>query len=92
LNRIVNRTKSVYTLPVICERLAYVINNPRSSIADITRVIPEDQGLSARLLNMANSPLFVYFSKIDSIGMAAKKLNLGIDAFRYRIKKLGFLK
>jgi HD-like signal output (HDOD) protein len=51
--------------------LTSVINHPRSSIADITRVISEDQGLTARLLNLANSPLFGYFSKIDSIGMAA---------------------
>jgi len=71
LKRIVNQTKNVYSLPVIYERLTSVINHPRSSIADITRVISEDQGLTARLLKLANSPLFGHFSKIDSIGMAA---------------------
>jgi HD-like signal output (HDOD) protein len=71
LKRIVDRTESVYSLPVIYERLTEVINHPRSSIADITRVISEDQGLTARLLKLANSPLFSCFSKIDTIGMAA---------------------
>jgi HD-like signal output (HDOD) protein len=71
LQRIVNQTESVYSLPIIYERLTSVINHPRSSIADITRIISEDQGLTARLLKLANSPLFGYFSKIDSIGVAA---------------------
>jgi HD-like signal output (HDOD) protein len=71
LDRLVNETEDVYSLPLIYERLTEVINHPRSSIEDITRVISEDQGLTARLLKLANSPLFGYFSRIDSIGKAA---------------------
>jgi HD-like signal output (HDOD) protein len=71
LDWLVNETESVYSLPLIYERLTEVINHPRSSIEDITRVISEDQGLTARLLKLANSPLFGYFSRIDSIGKAA---------------------
>jgi HD-like signal output (HDOD) protein len=71
LDWFVNETDSVYSLPLIYERLTEVINHPRSSIEDITRVISEDQGLTARLLKLANSPLFGYFSRIDSIGKAA---------------------
>ncbi len=71
MRRLVNDTEAVYSLPLIYERLTAVINHPRSSIADITRIISEDQGLSSRLLKLANSPLFGYFSRIESIGMAA---------------------
>jgi HD-like signal output (HDOD) protein len=71
LELLVNTTESVYSLPLIYERLTDVINHPRSSIEDITKVISEDQGLTARLLKLANSPFFGYFSKIDSIGKAA---------------------
>jgi len=71
LKRLVNQTENVYSLPLIYERLTEVINHPRSSIADITRIISEDQGLTARLLKLANSPLYGHFSKIDSIDMAA---------------------
>lgn len=71
LEWLVNKTEGVYSLPLIYERLAEVINHPRSSIEDITRIISEDQGLTARLLKLANSPLFGYFSNIDSIGKAA---------------------
>lgn len=71
LEILISQTESVYSLPLIYERLTEVINHPRSSIEDITRVISKDQGLTARLLRLANSPLFGYFSKIDSIGKAA---------------------
>jgi HD-like signal output (HDOD) protein len=71
LQSLITRTEAVYSLPLFYERLTEVINHPRSSIADLTRVVSEDQGLTARLLKLANSPMFGYFSKIDSIGMAA---------------------
>ena len=70
LEWIVNETATVYSLPFFYEQLTETLNHPRSSIADITKVITEDQGLTARLLKLANSPLFGYFSKIDSIGKA----------------------
>jgi len=71
MERLINETDSVYSLPLIYERLTEVINHPRSSITDITRIISEDQGLTARLLKLANSPMFGFFSKIDTIDKAA---------------------
>jgi HD-like signal output (HDOD) protein len=71
LERLINETDTIYSLPLIYERLTEVINHPRSSIADITRIISEDPGLTARLLKLANSPMFGFFSKIDTIDKAA---------------------
>src|SRR3974390_2180864 len=61
---------AVPSLPLFHERLDEAINPPRSSIADIAKIISEDQGLTARILKLANSPLFGYFSKIDTITQA----------------------
>ncbi len=70
VDRIVDMTSTVYSLPLFYERLTEIINHPRCSITDIEKVITEDQGLTARLLKLANSPMFGYFSKIDTIGKA----------------------
>jgi len=70
LERIVEATKTVYSLPLFYDRLNETINHPRSSISDIARIITEDQGLTARILRLANSPLFGYYSKVDSISKA----------------------
>lgn len=58
------------SLPLLYNRLDETINHPRSSISDIAKVLSEDQGLASRILKLANSPLFGYFSKIDTITQA----------------------
>ena len=70
IESIVEQTDSLYSMPLFYDRLNEKINHPRSSLADIGHVISEDQGLTVRLLKLANSPLFGYHSKIDSITKA----------------------
>jgi HD-like signal output (HDOD) protein len=70
LEWLVEKTRTVYSHPLIYDRLNETINHPRSSIADIARIITEDQGLTARILRLANSPMFGYFGKVDSISRA----------------------
>lgn len=70
LEQLVDETNTVYSLPFFYERLSEAINHPRSSVADIARIITEDQGLTARLLRLANSPMFGYFARVDTITKA----------------------
>jgi len=70
LEELLSDVSSVPSLPLLYSRLDETINHPRSSIADIAKVLSEDQGLAARILKLANSPLFGYFSKIDTITQA----------------------
>lgn len=70
LEWLVDRTSTVYSLPLFYERLNEAINHPRTSIDDIAKIITEDQGLTARLLRLANSPMFGWFGKVDSINKA----------------------
>ncbi|KAB0672384.1 HDOD domain-containing protein [Oryzomonas sagensis] len=70
LERLVEQTRTIYSLPYFYERFNEAINHPRSSIADIAKIIIEDQGLTARILKLANSPLFGYYSRVDSITKA----------------------
>ncbi len=70
LEELLSDVSSVPSLPLLYTRLDETINHPRSSIADIAKVLSEDQGLAARILKLANSPMFGYFSKIDTITQA----------------------
>jgi HD-like signal output (HDOD) protein len=70
LERLVDETSTVHSLPLFYERLNETINHPRSSIDDISKIITEDQGLTARLLRLANSPLFGCYARVDSITKA----------------------
>src|SRR5262245_29975406 len=61
---------SISSLPTIFIRINDAVNNPRSSLADIGRVISEDPGLTARLLRIVNSAFYSFPSKIDTISRA----------------------
>jgi HD-like signal output (HDOD) protein len=67
---VIEETRTVYSLPLFYERLNETINHPRSSINDISKIITEDQGLTARLLRLANSPMFGCYARVDSITKA----------------------
>lgn len=58
------------TLPEVYYRLTDAINNPTSDIADIAALVSEDPALTARLLSIANSAMFNFPSRIDTISQA----------------------
>lgn len=61
---------AVPSLPIIFTRINEAVNNPRMSIADIGKIISEDTGLSSRLLKIANSALYGFPAKIETISRA----------------------
>lgn len=67
VEQMVQDVSTIHSLPMFYSQLSEAIDHPRSSIADIAKIISEDQGLTARILKLANSPLFGYFSKIETI-------------------------
>lgn len=69
LQQLVAATSSVCSPPLIYLRLSKIIEDPRSSVKDIVRIISEDQGLTARILKLANSPLYG-LQEVESISRA----------------------
>ncbi|HYA15184.1 MAG TPA: HDOD domain-containing protein [Syntrophales bacterium] len=58
------------SLPFIYIKINEAVNNPRSSIDDISEIISGDPGLTSRLLRLVNSPFFGFRSKIDTVSRA----------------------
>jgi len=61
---------SVTSLPGVYLRLSAVVSDPRSSAADVGRVIAEDPGLTARLLRLVNSAMYGFPSRIETVSHA----------------------
>ncbi len=61
---------SIATLPGVYLKLASVVADPRSSSADVGRVIAEDPGLTARLLKLVNSAMYGFPSRIETVSHA----------------------
>lgn len=73
MDQLIAQTREISSPPLIYNRLNDAVNHPRSSIKDIAQIISEDPGLTARILKLANSPLYSC-SHIDSISRAVTLL------------------
>ena len=60
----------VSSLPIVYTKINEAVNNPRSSMVDISRIIGDDPGLTSRLLQLVNSAFYGYPNKIDTISRA----------------------
>jgi putative nucleotidyltransferase with HDIG domain len=74
--RIAERMTHLPTLPSSVARLQVVINDPRSTVADVESVIRPDAALTANILRMANAPFFGMARKVDSVKQAALVLGM----------------
>ena len=61
---------SLVSLPEVCIQVNGMVEDERSSAADIARVISQDPGLTARLLKIANSSFYRFPSKIETVSRA----------------------
>lgn len=57
----------LHTLPEVYTRLSEVIAHPHCSAADIADIVSQDPGLTSRLLKLANSAMFGFPRRIESV-------------------------
>jgi len=70
LQQVVAQAGKLYTLPDICLQLRQLSGDGQSSAPEISRLVSTDTALAARLLKLANSPLYGFSSKISNLSRA----------------------
>lgn len=70
----VMQLRDLPSLPEVAARVLQVVDNPRSSAADLGRAISLDPALTARLLRLANSALYGYAGRIGTAVQAVTLL------------------
>jgi HD-like signal output (HDOD) protein len=78
--KLVNNAPAVPSLPLVYEELNQAINDPDSSSSTIGDIISQDIGLAGRLLRIANSSLYSFPSRIDTVSQAI--IVIGIQQLR----------
>ncbi len=58
------------SLPFIYIKINDAVNNPQSSIKDISEIISGDPGLTSRLLRLVNSAFYGFPSKVETVSRA----------------------
>jgi len=76
IERLILKSEDMPTLPTVYNRIKEAVEDPDSSFDDIAGIAYNDQGLSARLLRLANSAFYGYPSSISSISDALTVIGL----------------
>lgn len=74
LSELENDTLVLPSLPEVALKVRDTIDDENSSAKDVAKVISTDAALSARLLQVANSPLLRGATHIDSVDMAVSRM------------------
>lgn len=77
------------TLPTIYYKLTEVMEKPNSTASDAAEIITKDQSASAKILKAANSSIYGFYGKIDSISKAI--FYLGFEEVRNLIVLLSLI-
>ncbi|WP_455198155.1 HDOD domain-containing protein [Kaarinaea lacus] len=76
LNELVQNVEELVSLPAACARLTEMVDDPSCSAQDMGRVINQDVALTARLLRIANSPMYGLSTKVDTVTRAVTVLGM----------------
>lgn len=68
--QLVQQAGNIPSLPEIFYQLVEIIDDPDTNLSDIANVIAKDTALSARLLRIANSAMFSFPNRINTISHA----------------------
>lgn len=66
------------TLPEVALKIRQAVEKDQHTAADIAALLSQDTALSARLLQLANSPLYRSRTEIDNLQMAVTRLGIRI--------------
>ncbi|MBD9537038.1 MAG: HDOD domain-containing protein [Stenotrophomonas sp.] len=76
LNAALSLCRNLPSPPAIAVRLIELAQDPETDIATAADVIALDMGLSARMMRIANSPLYASRRRIENLGQALTMLGL----------------
>lgn len=74
LEKLIEQITDIPTLPDIVFKVTEVINDPKSSAADLERTLYHDQAIVTKILKLVNSAYYRRREKIDTLGRAIPML------------------
>jgi len=73
---LVRSCSTVFTLPEIYMHVRDIVDDPASTMDDLTNALKLDPAISARLLHIVNSPLYGLPKQVDSISRAVNLMGM----------------
>lgn len=70
INIVLRKVKDIPSLPEVVTKVMELVSNPKSSAAELSRVISHDPGLTTRVLRLVNSAYYGFPKQISSVQQA----------------------
>jgi len=77
MRELIGRIRNLPTLPVVIAKLTRLLADPETSVKRVTRLLAEDQALTAKLLKLANSAYYGFAGQVASVSQAVVMLGFG---------------
>lgn len=87
--RMLSNIRNLPSIPVIIFEVSKILGNPNASASDLGKVISQDQGLVAKILTVANSPLYGLPRRVSTIEFAI--VILGFDHIKSIVMALSMV-
>ena len=68
--------KNLVSLPEVYLHVRQIVNDPKTSMADLAKAISIDPGITARVLKVVNSAFYGFPGKIETISRAVSILGM----------------
>jgi len=78
MTRIINLTEELPPMPQVASKAMEIMNDPESSMEELTAVLNEDQSLLAMIIKVSNSALYSSSQSISTLQGAVAKLGITI--------------
>ncbi|MBI3304017.1 MAG: HDOD domain-containing protein [Deltaproteobacteria bacterium] len=75
-----DRIRELPTVPEVYSRVVAVIDNPRSSVWEVEKIVRQDPAITAKILRLVNSPLYGLRSPASTVAQAVR--TIGYDALK----------
>jgi len=87
--KLLSSIRSLPSMPIVMVEVSKLLSNPLTSAADLGKVINKDQGLVAKILAVANSPLYGIPRRVSTIEFAI--VILGFDHIKNIVMALSMI-
>ncbi|MCG3113710.1 MAG: HDOD domain-containing protein [Candidatus Manganitrophus sp. SB1] len=78
IRRLIKETRSLPTLPGIITKMSALVENDKTSIQEIARLVSSDQILSAKVLKLVNSPFYGFPGRVSTVSNALILLGVNV--------------
>ncbi|MHB1687336.1 MAG: HDOD domain-containing protein [Ignavibacteriaceae bacterium] len=68
--RLLSSIRNLPSIPIVMFEVSKLLNNPKTSASDLGKMISKDQGMVAKILTVANSPLYGLPRRVSTIEFA----------------------